>query len=153
MEKQIQLSLSSNQAKIEINEYQHYANSVGNNLQSIQITTKYIYQMMKQEKLKVFCRVAIEEACKKHKIEIKIIKVLNEHSHMIVNCPRTMSQSMLMQIIKGLSSYILFRLCPDFRKRYPQGHFWNEGYFCASCGSDFERAMKYIENQELHHAF
>ena len=153
MEKQIQLSLSSNQATIEINEYQHYANSVGNNLQSIQITTKYRYQMMKQEKLKVFCRVAIEEACKKHKIEIKIIKVLNEHSHMIANCPRTMSQAMLMQIIKGLSSYILFRLCPDFRKRYPQGHFWNEGYFCASCGSDFERAMKYIENQELPHAF
>ena len=153
MEKQTQLSLSSNQAKIEINEYRHYANSVGNNLQSIQITTKYRYQMMKQEKLKVFCRVAIEEACKKHKIEIKIIKVLNEHSHMIVNCPRTMSQAMLMQIIKGLSSYILFRLCPDFRKRYPHGHFWNEGYFCASCGSDFERAMKYIENQELHHAF
>ena len=153
MEKQTQLSLSSKQVRIEINEYQHYANSVGNNLQSIQITTKYRYQMMKQEKLKVFCRVAIEEACKKHKIEIKILKVLNEHSHIIVNCPRTMSQSMLMQIIKGLSSYILFRLCPDFRKRYPRGHFWNEGYFCASCGSDFERAMKYIENQELHHAF
>ena len=153
MEKQIQLSFSSKEAKIEINEYRHYANSVGNNLQSIQITTKYRYQMMKQEKLKVFCRVAIEEACKKHKIEIKILKVLNEHSHMIVNCPRTMSQAMLMQIIKGLSSYILFRLCPDFRKRYPRGHFWNEGYFCASCGSDFERAMKYIENQELHHAF
>ena len=152
METQTQLSLSSKQVKIEINEYQHYANSVGNNLQSIQITTKYRYQMMKQEKLKVFCRVAIEEACKKHKIEIKILKVLNEHSHMIVNCPRTMSQAMLMQIIKGLSSYILFRLCPDFRKRYPRGHFWNEGYFCASCGSDFERAMKYIENQELHHA-
>jgi putative transposase len=153
METQTQLSLSSKQVRIEINEYQHYANSVGNNLQSIQITTKYRYQMMKQEKLKVFCRVAIEEACKKHKIEIKILKVLNEHSHIIVNCPRTMSQSMLMQIIKGLSSYILFRLCPDFRKRYPRGHFWNEGYFCASCGSDFERAMKYIENQELHHAF
>ena len=154
MEKQIQLSDSSKQeVEIRINEYQHYANSVGNNLQSIQITTKYRYQMMKQEKLKVFCKVAIEEACKKHKIEIKVLKVLNEHSHMIVNCPRTMSQAMLMQIIKGLSSYILFRLCPNFRKRYPRGHFWNEGYFCASCGSDFERAMKYIENQELHHAF
>ena len=153
METQTQLSFSSKEAKIQINEYQHYANSVGNNLQSIQITTKYRYQMMKQEKLKVFCKVAIEEACKKHKIEIKILKVLNEHSHLIVNCPRTMSQAMLMQIIKGLSSYILFRLCPDFRKRYPRGHFWNEGYFCASCGSDFERAMKYIENQELHHAY
>lgn len=152
MEKQTQLSLSSNQVKIEITEYQHYANSVGNNLQSIQITTKYRYQMMRQDKLKVFCKVAIEEACKKHKIEIKILKVLNEHAHMIVNCPRTMSQSKLMQIIKGLSSYILFRLCPDFRKRYSRGHFWNEGYFCASCGSDYEKAMSYIANQEKHHS-
>jgi len=132
-------------------EYKHYANSVGNNLKTIQITTKYRYAMMRKEKLKVFCRVAIEEACKKHKIEIKILKVLNEHSHMIVNCPRTMSQSMLMQIIKGLSSYILFRLCPDFRKRYPRGHFWNEGYFCQGCGADFDRALSYVQNQELHH--
>lgn len=131
--------------------YQHYKNSVGNNLKTIQITTKYRYEMMKQEKLKIFCEVALTEACKKHKIEIKIVKVLNEHSHLIVDCPRTLSDSQLMQIIKGLSSYILFRLCPDFRKRYPRGHFWNRGYFCASCGTDFERAMKYIENQKLHH--
>ena len=131
--------------------YQHYKNSVGNNLKTIQITTKYRYEMMKQEKLRIFCEVALTEACKKHKIEIKIVKVLNEHSHLIVDCPRTLSDSQLMQIIKGLSSYILFRLCPDFRKRYPRGHFWNRGYFCASCGTDFEKALKYIENQELHH--
>jgi len=42
-------------------------------------------------------------------------------------------------------------LCPALRKRYPRGHFWSEGYFCVSCGSDFERAMRYIENQETHH--
>ena len=106
---------------------------------------------MKQEKLKLFCKVAIEDACKRHKIEIKILKILNEHAHLIVDCPRTISDAKLMQIIKGLSSYILFRLCPDFRKRYPRGEFWNDGYFCASCGNDFEKAMKYIENQEMHH--
>jgi len=48
--------------------------------------------------------------------------------------------------------YIPFRLVPNFRKRYPKGEFWNDGYFCASCGSDFEKALKYIENQELHHS-
>ena len=89
--------------------YEHYLTSVGNNLKTIQITTKYRYQMMKQEKIKVFCRVAIEEAYKKHKIEIVILKVLDEHSHMIVDCPRTISDAKLMQIIKGLSAYILFR--------------------------------------------
>ena len=133
--------------------YKHYRNSVGSNLKSIQLTTKYRYKMMRKEEIKIYCKVSIEEACKRHKIEIVILKILDEHSHMIVDCPRTMSDAKLMQIIKGLSSYILFRLCPQIRKRYPKGHFWNEGYFCEGCGSDFERALKYIENQELHHAF
>jgi putative transposase len=153
MEKQMTLSKNSIEleTKITISTYKSYGSSVGNNLKSIQITTKYRYQMMRKDKLKTFCKVAIEEACKRHKIEISILKVLNEHAHMIVDCPRTISDSKLMQIIKGLSSYILFRICPDFRKRYPNGEFWNDGYFCVSCGSDYDRALKYIENQEAHH--
>ena len=133
-------------------EYKHYSTSVGNNLKTIQITTKYRYKMMRQEKLRVFCKVAIEEACKKHKIEVIIIKVLPEHVHLIVDCPRSISDMMLMQIIKSLSSYILFRICPDLRKRYPNGHFLNRGYFCQGCGTDFQRALSYVENQELHHS-
>ena len=151
METQIMLSGSS--TRIEINAYKSYGSSVGNNLKSIQITTKYRYEMLRQERLKIFCKVSIEEACKRHNIEIIIVKVLNEHVHMIVDCPRTISDAMLMQIIKRLSSYILFRLCPLFRKRYPRGEFWNDGYFCASCGSDFEKAYSYIENQEKHHGY
>ena len=107
---------------------------------------------MRKEKIKVFCRVSIEEACKKHKIEILIIKVLEEHVHLIVDCPRTLSDARLMQIVKGLSAYILFRICPELRLRYPRGSFWNKGYFCDGCGSDFERAYKYIENQEQRHS-
>ena len=132
--------------------YNHYSTSVGNNLVTVQITTKYRYEMMRKDKLKVYCEVAITEACKKHNIPIIILRILNEHVHLIVECPRTISIAQLMQIIKGLSAYILFRLCPDLRLRYPRGHFWNKGYFCASCGSDFERAKKYIESQELHHS-
>ena len=133
-------------------EYKHYSTSVGNNLKTIQITTKYRYKMMRKDKIKVFCRVAIEEACRKHKIGILIIKVLDEHVHLIVDCPRTLSDAQLMQIVKGLSAYILFRICPELRLRYPRGHFWNKGYFCNGCGSDFEKSMRYIENQELHHS-
>ncbi len=145
MQTQLQFS-ESHQVKIEIKRYKSYGISVGNNLKSIQITTKYGYQMLKQEKLKVCCKVAIEEACKKHKIELIILKILKEHLHLIVDCPRTISGAMLIQIIKSLSSYILFRSVPDFRKRYSRGEFWNDGYFCASCGSDFEKALRDIEN-------
>ena len=109
---------------------------------------------MQKDKLKVFCRVAIKEACKKHKIEIEIIKVMDEHVHMIADVPRTMSDAKAMQIIKGLSSYILFRLCPNLRKRYPRGHFWTAGYFCDGVGeSNFAWTYSYIENQEKHHVF
>lgn len=72
METQMQLGWSH--AKIEIKQYKSYGSSVGNNLKSIQITTKYRYKMLRQEKLRIFCKVAVEEACKRHKIEVIILK-------------------------------------------------------------------------------
>ncbi len=83
--------------------YKHYSTSVGNNLKTIQITTKYRYKMMGKTRINVCCKVAIEEACKRHKIEIVIIKVLEEHVHLIADCPRTISDAKLMQIIKGFN--------------------------------------------------
>ena len=128
-------------------EYRDSRSSVGANRKYVQITPKYRYEMMRQDKLKIFCKVAIEEACKKHGIVIEIIKVMSDHVHMIVDVPRTMCDAYAIQIIKGLSSYILFRICPNLRKRYPKGHFWNAGYFCDGVGnSDFARTHDYIEN-------
>ncbi|MBS3093146.1 IS200/IS605 family transposase [Candidatus Pacearchaeota archaeon] len=133
-------------------EYKHGGSSVGANKKHIQLTPKYRYHMMQKEKLKVMCRAAIEEACKRHKIEIEIIKVMDEHVHMTADAPRTMSDAKALQIVKGLSSYIFFRLCPALRKRYPDGHFWTEGYFCDGVGnSNFALTYLYIQNQEMHH--
>ena len=132
--------------------YKHSCTSVGSNRKHIQLTTKYRYAMMQSDKLKAYCKVSIEEACNRHKIVIEIMKVMPEHVHMIADVPRTMSDAKAMQIIKGLSSYLLFRICPNLRKRYPKGHFWNEGYFCDGVGSsNFARTYEYIMNQEMHH--
>lgn len=135
-------------------QYKHSRSSVGANMKHIQITPKYRFKMMRQDKLKVFCRVAIEEACKKHGIIVCIIKVMDDHVHMIVDVPRIMTDVKAVQIIKGLSSYILFRICENLRKRYSKGHFWTLGYFCDGVGnSDYAATYSYIENQELHHAY
>ena len=127
METQTQLSESPN--RTQVRNYKHRENSVGSNLMTIQITTKYRYNMMQKERKETFCRISIQEACKRHKIDIIILEVLKEYVHIIVDCPRTMSVAMLMQIIKGLSAYLLFRICPNLRKRYPKGHFWSERIF------------------------
>jgi len=132
--------------------YNHSWSSVGANKKHIQLTPKYRYKMMRKDELKVYCKVAVEEACKRHKIIVEIIKVMPEHLHMIADVPRTMSDAKALQIIKGLSSYILFRICPNLRKRYPEGHFWSEGYFCEGVGnSDYAATYAYVENQEMHH--
>jgi len=132
--------------------YESYGSSVGNNFKHVQITTKYRYHMMQKDKILTCCRIAIEEACRRHNIEIIILKVMDNHAHMIVNCPRNISDCYLVQIIKGLSSYILFRICPNLRKRYSRGNFWNSGYFCCSVGAEFEQVFSYIESQQKHHA-
>ena len=149
---EMQTQLSENNNRVQVRTYKHRENSVGSNLMTIQITTKYRYNMMQKEKIESFCKISIQEACKRHNIEIVIIEVLKEHVHIIVDCPRTMSVAILIQIIKGLSAYLLFRICPDLRKRYPRGHFWSEGYFCEGCGSDFEKALAYVKNQKMHHS-
>ena len=127
--------------------YQSYQSSVGNNFKHVQITTKYRYEMMRSEFLRTMCRISIEEACKRHDIRIEILNVQPDHVHMIVDCPRTMSDAQMLQIIKGLLSYLLFRLCENLRKRYPRGHFWNAGYFCCSIGRDFDAVFLYVQNQ------
>lgn len=132
--------------------YNNYNHSVGHNFKHVQITPKYRYEMMRSDKVSTFCRIAIESACKRHKIKIEILKVMPDHVHMIVDCPRILSDAKLLQIIKGLSSYLLFRICPNLRKRYPNGNFWNGGYFCCSVGAEYSSVFSYIENQEEHHA-
>ena len=132
----------------------HYNGSVGSNTKHIQITTKYRYKIFKQEKLRIFCKVAIEEACKRYKIEIVLLEVLPEHAHSIADIPRTMSDAKAMQLIKGFSSYLLFRLCPDLRKRYPKGHLWGEGYYCEGVGpKEFDEVYDYVKNQLQHHSY
>ena len=114
--------------------YQHSRSSVSGNKKHIQITPKYRYKMMRQEKMKVYCRVAIKEACKRHRISVRIIKVMDEHVHLIVDVPRTMTDAKALQIIEGLSSYILFRICPNLKKGYPRATFGQKDIFVMALG-------------------
>ena len=133
--------------------YKHSRSAVGSNRKHLQITPKYRYKMMQKEKLKVFCKVAIEEACRKHKIELEIVKIMSEHVHMVIDVPRTMCDAKAVQIVKGLSSYLLFRICPNLRKRYSKDHISTEGYICDNVGTmDISEVFAYIGNQEYHHA-
>ena len=106
--------------------------------------------MFRQEYIKNFCLIAIQEAAKKHNIEIIDIEVDMDHVHVIAAIPMTMTPIRALCLLKGISSKLLFQLVPNFRKRYSKGHLWSPGKFAASVGHiTLEKAKQYLET---HHA-
>ncbi|MCL4381138.1 IS200/IS605 family transposase [Candidatus Marsarchaeota archaeon] len=72
------------------------------------------------------------------------------HVHMEISIPNTMSVSHAVQLLKGYSSYSIFRDMPNHRLRYRKGHFWSAGYSNGSVGPrDEETLQNYIRKQDV----
>jgi len=94
----------------------------------------------------------LREVAERHGIGIVDVSVMADYVHFIAGIPPTMSVSEALNLLKGGSSYELFRAKPNFRKRYPKGHFWSPGKFYRSVGdSDLETTRNYVRNQRYVH--
>lgn len=83
----------------------------------------------------------------RYKLTLHALKVNSDHVHLFVSVPPTLSLSKLFQVLKGLSSYILFRELPGLRRNL-EGRLWSRGKFFRSIGSVTDDAIRYyIENQ------
>jgi putative transposase len=106
--------------------------------------------MFKREENKKLCEIVLHEIAKRHKIEIIELCVMSDHIHIVVAIPVTMSVSKALQLLKGASSYELFRRKPHLRCRYPNGCFWSPGKFYRSVGdADAETVLQYVRDQRL----
>ena len=95
---------------------------------------------------------AIRKAASEHGITIHLLEVMPDHVHTIVTLPHGMTDSEAFRLLKGHSSYIIFRNKEKFRLRYPIGHFWSHGGFASTVGyNDLNAMEEYIQNQETHH--
>ena len=130
-------------------EFVSFSHSTGNNVHHIEWCTKYRYKMFRQFKYRIICRNAIDEVAKRHKIGIRSIGVQEDHVHVIADLPPTMSQSEATRLLKGGSSYLIFRMAPKFRYRYPRGALWSRGNFKDSVGRiTVETAERYVQAQD-----
>jgi len=106
--------------------------------------------MFMKEENKKLCEDILEEVAKRHKIKIEELSVMPDHIHAVVGIPPTMSVSQALHLLKGASSRELFKQKPNFRKRYPNGHFWSPGKFYRSVGdADTETVMQYVRDQRI----
>jgi len=130
-------------------EMKNFSHKVGVNAHHLEWCTKYRYNMLRQEKYKNACEDAIRKQADRHGITIRELFVMPEHVHISCELPPSMSQSKALQLLKGGSSYLLFRAQPKFRLRYPQGHFWNPGAYAGSAGYNTVTIIdNYVRNQQ-----
>lgn len=80
-------------------------------------------------------------------IKAIVIGGVEDHIHLLLSMPSTISIAKAMQLIKGGSSKWVHDTFPKHR------HFaWQEGYGAFSIGvGDLERTIAYINNQPEHH--
>jgi putative transposase len=121
----------------------------GLNQHHIEWCPKYRYNCLRRDDIRKEMAIILKEISKEKGIIIHSMAVESDHIHLFVSIPFSMSVSKAKQYLKGISSYRIFRLHPNFRLRYPKGHFWSPGTFCRSISNVTSGAIKsYIENHE-----
>jgi putative transposase len=71
-----------------------------------------------------------------------------DHVHLLIEYPPKLSISVIVNALKGSSSYVLRRERPDIAARYWHGVLWTPAYFAGSTGgATLETVKQYIEQQ------
>jgi len=113
---------------------------------------KYRFRMMGKLENKNLVAAAIRKAAHEKGIVIHVLSVLPDHVHNLVSLPNGMTDNRALQLLKGRSSFLIFRNKPHMHLRYPKGHFWSPSSLSTTVGySDFNTCADYIKNQEIHH--
>ena len=134
------------------NEYRRTKHMVGISMWEFEWKPKYAYRMFRKWKYKKLAEACVRRAASLHKIKWIELNVQPDHIQGTAEIPFTMSPSMALQILKGLSAKLFFEYHPKARLRYPRGHLWSRGKFAASVGFVQEEIVRnYIVNQESHH--
>lgn len=90
----------------------------------------------------------MRQTAQSHGIEIKEIGFKDEHVHLFISFGPSMSMSKVVGLLKGTSSYKLFRAFPWLRSILWGGHLWNPAYFFDSVGENsYDRLEAYVRNQ------
>ena len=134
-----------------MNDLSSYQHSVAQCIYHLQWTTKYRYNMFRNEKLAVLCDSILREVAKRHGMKMVELTVASDHVHAVVKAKPSMSSSECLRLLKGASSRELFKQVPNYRLRYRKGHLWSNGKFVRTVGSvDLETTNRYVAQQRTY---
>lgn len=111
--------------------------------------TKYRKKVWKETYTKNRVKIIFQTIAEEYDISIKEIEVLSDHVHMLASAPPRLAPARIVQILKSLSTKLLFEEFPWLKGSYWGGEIWIRGYFIRSVGDPVTRAqiVKYIKEQ------
>lgn len=100
-----------------------------------------------QPEIKIDLHSYIASIARSYESSVHEVGGVNDHIHLLVSLPRTLSLSKLIEEIKkGSSKWI------KTKGQFFNDFSWQNGYGAFSIGqSNFDSLRKYIQNQEEHH--
>lgn len=117
-------------------------------LYHIEWCPKYRYRLFEKESHKQDMETILQEISTEYNLKVLELAVMQDHIHIVVGVPPSMSLSRASNLLKGRSSYEFFKRHPNMRLRYPQGHLWSKGKFYRTTGDvDLERTRWYVRHQ------
>ncbi len=123
-------------------EITNFAHGVGQNSYHLVWKPKYSWDVFKFPWVRKDCEAILNEAGLRYNIKIYELEVMEDHVHIFVEIPPTMSVSVAMNLLKGFSAYKIFQKQPWLRKYFRKGHFWSPGKFFRSVGNVTAEAIK-----------
>lgn len=104
-----------------------------------------------QGKVAVRLRHFLYEACKINRWWIEEMKILPDHVHVLIQVHPTETVAEVVQRLKGGTSYLLRKECPEIEEFIWGESFWADGYFAETVGAQsFAAVKRYIkENADI----
>jgi len=104
-------------------------------------------------KLKDFLEDMIYSIAYSHNWEVKELKIMPDHIHLIIEAQPFIAPTDIVKIIKGTTAKMVFRKFPELKEKEFWGSgLWSPSYYVGTLGNaSLETALKYLEKQEQKH--
>lgn len=112
-------------------------------------STKYRKKVWNDEYTKNKTKAIFRTVAAQYDIEIGEINLLSDHIHLTASAPPRIAPSNIAQIMKSVSTKLLFEEFTWLRKHFWGGEIWVHGYFVRSFGQGLttQQINKYIREQ------
>ncbi len=125
----------------------NFSHGYGQVTYHIVLVPKYRYKIFYDRRVKKDCELILKNICIEQGYRIHAMELTEDHIHLFLEFHPSTSLSNVVQFLKGGSSYRLFKLHPELKKRYWGGNLWSSGKFFRSVGNVTADTIKHNINE------